>query len=73
MRSGDRPGLSASVARIGRSDNFARGKSRVHGRSDQGGMTSQRPAPGEGALPRATPAQGMPQPPLGPEYSDRRR
>jgi hypothetical protein len=39
-----------------RSDNFARGKSRI--RSDQGGMTSQRPAPGEGRLPSATPAQG---------------
>jgi hypothetical protein len=35
-----------------------RGKGRVHGRADQGGMTSRLPAPGEGPLPRATPAQG---------------
>jgi hypothetical protein len=46
LRSGERPGVSPSGSQIGRSDSFARGKSRVH-RHD-------------GIEP--VPAQGMPQP-----------
>jgi hypothetical protein len=36
LRNGPRPGVSPSASQIGRSDSFARGKSRVHGRSDMG-------------------------------------
>jgi hypothetical protein len=49
----------------------------VHGRADQGsnifkGGGDQMSA-AMGPLPKPVPAQGQPQPPLAPEYNDRRR
>jgi hypothetical protein len=70
LRSGGRFGVSASVAQLGRSDSFARGKDRV--RSDRRDQLNA-PSAAMGPLPKPVPAQGQPQPLLGPEYADRRR
>jgi hypothetical protein len=70
LRSGERLGVSASVAQLGRSDSRPVGKIRVHSdRRDQ----LNAPTAAMGPLPKPVPAQGQPQPPLGPEYNDRRR
>jgi hypothetical protein len=72
LRSGERLGVSASVAQLGRSDSASHpvGKIRVHSdRRDQ----MNAPTTAMGPLPKAIPAQGQPQPLLGPEWPNRRR
>jgi hypothetical protein len=71
LRSGERLGVSASIAQLGRSDSASRPVGKIRVRSDRRDQMNA-PTAAMGPLPKPVPAQGQPQPLLGPEYDDRR-